>query len=363
MPRGLITRRHAELRSYTTLHVGGAARLLIEVHDPARLADALDLAEVEGGPLLVLGGGSNLLVADAGFGGTVLRLLDTSLEIEPEADRVRLRAAAGLGWDAFVAASAERGLRGVECLSGIPGQVGAAPIQNIGAYGQEVAERIVAVQVVDRRDGLRRWIPADDCGFGYRESRFKREWRDRFVVTAVELLLDRGGEPELRYPELVRRAADLDGPVHAAALRELVLEIRRGKSMVLDPADPDTRSAGSFFTNPLVEQGLVGKVEAGLRALGVDPETMPRWPGSHGRVKLSAAWLIERAGFRRGERHGGAAISGSHVLALVNRGGGASDLLALAGRIRRGVRDRFGIVLVPEPVFVGFEASVDELLG
>jgi UDP-N-acetylmuramate dehydrogenase len=360
---GLHTRRRAELRSFTTLHTGGPARLLVEVADVARLPDALALARAEGGPLLVLGGGSNLLVADAGFDGTVLRILDASMVTETDGDRVRLRAGAGLGWDVLVAASVERGLTGLECLSGIPGSVGAAPIQNVGAYGQEVAERIGSVQVTDHRDGSRRWIAGRECGFGYRDSRFKGEWRDRFVVTAVEFLLERGGEPVLRYPELVERAARLEGAVDAAAVRELVLAIRRSKSMVLDPADPDTRSAGSFFTNPIIHPGLLEGVHAGLRALGLDPGAMPGWPQPDGRIKLSAAWLIERAGFHRGDRHGGAAISKSHVLALVNRGGGADHLVALAGRIRRDVRDRFGIVLVPEPVFVGFDSSVDELLG
>ena len=360
---GLRTSRRAELRSYTTLHAGGPARLLVDVEDPTRLPDALELADREGGPLLVLGGGSNLLVADSGFDGTVLRLLDRHLEQERSGDRARLRAGAGLGWDVLVATTVERGLRGLECLSGIPGLVGGAPIQNIGAYGQEVAERIAAVQVADRSDGRRRWIDAADCLFGYRDSRFKRDWRGRFVVTAVELLLERGGEPELRYRELAERRAALDGPVDCARVRELVLDIRRSKSMVLDPANPDTRSAGSFFTNPVVDIAAVGDVEAGLHGAGVDLDAMRRWPQPDGRVKLSAAWLIERAGFRRGERHGGAAISGSHVLALVNRGGGATDLVALAGRIRRRVRDLFGLVLVPEPVFVGFERSVDELLG
>ena len=358
---GLRLLRGAALRSYTTLHVGGPARLMVEVQDPARLPAALELTA--GGPLLVLGGGSNVLVSDEGFEGAVLRYLARGVEQEPDGDRVRLRVGAGLGWDVLVATTVERGLRGLECLSGIPGLVGGAPIQNIGAYGQEVAERITAVQVADRRDGAGRWIDARDCGFGYRDSRFKRDWRDRFVVTAVELSLDRGGAPELRYGELVERAAADDRPPDCARVRELVLEIRRRKSMVLDPTDPDTRSAGSFFTNPVVDGSTVAAVEVALTAAGLDPQAMPRYPQSDGGTKLSAAWLIERAGFHRGERHRGAALSGSHVLALVNRGGGAADLVALAGRIRKRVRDRFGLTLVPEPVFVGFDRSVDELLG
>jgi len=358
MPVRLL--HHARLASYTTLHCGGPAGLLVEVEDPADLADAL--APGADSPLLVLGGGSNVLVSDDGFDGVVLRYLDTRLEQEADGDRVRLRAGAGLGWDALVATTVERGLRGLECLSGIPGLVGAAPIQNIGAYGQEVAERLTGVEVADRRDGDRRWLEPAECAFGYRDSRFKRDWRDRFLITRVELRLDRGGPPELRYRELVERASCESRPPDCARVRELVLGIRRGKSMVLDPADPDTRSAGSFFTNPLADGAALSEVETGLRDLDLDPQSMPRYPQPDGRTKLSAAWLIERAGFSRGERHGGAAISGSHVLALVNRGGGSADLLALAGRIRRRVRDLFGLSLVPEPVFVGFDRGVDELL-
>lgn len=337
-----------DLRGWTTLHLGGPARAMTEVANDAELRAALALARDRSWPVLVLGGGSNLVVSDAGWDGLVIRSVDTTLDRRDDGAVAHLRVGGGFGWDAFVARAVVDGLAGVECLSGIPGGVGAAPIQNVGAYGQEVAETIEAVEVVDRATGEGTTVPASECGFGYRDSRFKGEWRDRFVITAVHFALRIGGAPTLQYPELVREV----GPDPTlAAVRRHVLGIRAGKSMVLDPTDPNSRSAGSFFTNPILPVGTLEGTE------------VPRWPAGEGTVKLSAAWLIEQSGFRRGEVHGGAGISANHVLALVGRGGPTSDLVALAGRIRAGVRDTFGITLVPEPTFVGFARSVDELLG
>lgn len=329
------------LASRTTLAVGGPARWHALAHNPAELAAHLQKAGDL--PTLVLGGGSNLLIADAGFPGLVVEYLADGIRRLSEHD---LEVDAGVIWDALVEYCVEHGLAGLECLSGIPGRVGAAPIQNIGAYGQEVAERLTAVLAVDRASGQAVTLPAQECGFGYRWSHFKGEWLNRYVVTGVRLRLDPGGAATVRYADLTRRLAEGAG---LAEVRRTVLEVRRTKSMVYDPQDPNHRSAGSFFMNPVVDRL---------------PGEMPNWPAPEGRVKLSAAWLIENSGFPRGFIHGRAGLSSNHTLALINRGqASATDLVELARLIRNGVRDRFGVTLVPEPVFVGFESSLEELLG
>jgi UDP-N-acetylmuramate dehydrogenase len=327
----------------TTLGVGGLARFFVEAEGESALVDAFDWAAARGVPTLVLGGGSNVLVADEGYPGLVVRIALGGVRIDD--DEATVVAGAGVSWDVLVELAVERGLAGVECLSGIPGRVGATPIQNVGAYGQEVAETISRVRVFEIESGRLEEITGDECEFGYRDSRFKRRDRGKFVVTSVTFRLRPGGEPALRYPELVRELAPVDRP-SLAAVRAAVIAIRRRKSMVLDPTDPDARSAGSFFMNPIVS-------EAVARAIGLDG--MPRYAAAGG-VKLSAAWLIERAGFARGTVRGAAGISTKHALAIVNRGGaGASDVVALAREIRDGVRERFGVTLVPEPVLVGID--------
>jgi len=345
------------LSALTTLGVGGPARGLGFASDHPALLDCLERADADDAPLLVLGGGSNLLVADGGFDGHVLRLTDTAITVvASEPARVRVRVGAGRDWDDFVAWAVERELGGIECLSGIPGRVGAAPMQNIGAYGQEVAEVIAAVYAVDRRDGsVRRFTPAD-CGFGYRTSHFKHVEPDRWIVTNVEFDLTRDAAPTLRYGDLRRRAEALDGAPTLGAVRDLVLAVRREKAMVLDPLDANARSAGSFFTNPILSED-----EAETVAARAGADAMPRWQTASG-VKLAAAWLIEQAGFPRGYGDGPAGLSERHTLAIVNRGGArARDIADLAATIRRGVRDAFGVTLVPEPVFVGWlGASTDD---
>ncbi len=295
-------------------------------------------------PLLVLAGGSNVVIADAGFPGTVVRVLTRGVE----RDGPRIAVQAGEPWDDLVADCVARGLQGFECLSGIPGSTGATPIQNVGAYGQEVSETVESVRVLDRASGQIVEMPAAECGFAYRASRFKH--RDRHVVLAVTFVLredDRSGP--LRYAELARR---LDVPVGGTApleeVREAVLELRRGKGMVIDPSDPDSVSAGSFFTNPILEPDAFAALEA--RA-GSPP---PAFPEPDGRIKTSAAWLIERAGFPRGYGNGRAGISTKHTLALVNRGGATTaELMDLAREIAAGVHARFGVAVAPEPVLVG----------
>jgi UDP-N-acetylmuramate dehydrogenase len=338
-----------DLAAYTTLRLGGPAARMVEATTEEAVVAAVRDADAAGEPLLVLAGGSNVVVADAGFPGVVVRLLTAGVE----RDGTRRHVAAGEPWDPFVAACVADGLAGVECLSGIPGSVGATPIQNVGAYGQEVSETITSVRVLDRRSGEVSALAGDECGFAYRSSRFKRD-PGRFVVLRVTFALrDAGGRGEpIRYAELARRlGVEIGESAPLADVREAVLALRRGKGMVLDGADPDTVSAGSFFTNPILAAEQLAEVE---RRAGERP---PAWPEGDGRVKTSAAWLIERAGFRRG--HGnpdGIAISAKHVLALTNRGAGTTaELVTLAREIAGGVEARFGVRLVPEPVFVGHD--------
>jgi UDP-N-acetylmuramate dehydrogenase len=291
-------------------------------------------------PALVLAGGSNVVVADEGVPGTVVRVATRGVERAAAAGgATRLVVAAGESWDELVALTVAEGLQGFECLSGIPGSVGATPIQNVGAYGQEVAETIESVRVYDREADNVVDMPAAECGFGYRTSVFR--YYDRHVVLSVSFRLrqdDHSGP--LRYAELARTlGVPVGGTAPLAAVREAVLGLRRGKGMVIDPADPDSVSAGSFFTNPILDSA---------------PEGAPTWPEADGRVKTSAAWLIEHAGFHRGHGNGRVGISTKHTLALVNRGGATTaELMALAHEIAAAVDDRFGVSLHPEPVLVG----------
>jgi UDP-N-acetylmuramate dehydrogenase len=345
----------APLAPLTTLRLGGPADRLVTVEDEGDLVGAVREADAAGERLLLLAGGSNLVIADAGFPGLVVRVGTRGIDRAAIEDgRVRVTVQAGEDWDTVVAAAVADGLAGIECLSGIPGSTGATPIQNVGAYGQDVSATVVAVRVLDRRTGAVEDLPPQACGFAYRSSAFKG--RDTHVVLAVTFSLARApvGGP-VRYAELARA---LDVEVGASApledVREAVLRLRRGKAMVIDPEDPDSVSAGSFFTNPIVEAGDFATLErraAERLGAGVRP---PRFPEPDGRVKTSAAWLIERAGFSKGYGDGRIGISAKHALALVNRGGGTTaELVALAREIAGGVRDAFGVALRPEPTLVG----------
>jgi UDP-N-acetylmuramate dehydrogenase len=303
-------------------------------------------ADDAGAPLLLVAGGSNLVVADEGFPGTVVRIATRGVSVaEDTCGGAMVTVAAGEVWDELVATAVARGWVGVEALSGIPGSVGATPIQNVGAYGQEVADTVASVRCWDRVQRAYRTIAAADCGFGYRTSRFKRD-PGRFVVVEVTFQLRLGdlGAP-MQYAELARTlGVEVGERAPSAAVRDAVLGLRRGKGMVLDAADHDTWSAGSFFTNPVLP------ADAAL------PEGAPRWQQADGSVKTSAAWLIERAGFAKGHGRGPVALSSKHTLALTNRGGArTADLLALAAEVRAGVLERFGIRLENEPVLVGCE--------
>ncbi len=341
MTEVLDVRENVPLAPFTTLGIGGPARFYARVESVEAFATAVALARAKSLPLLVLGGGSNLLVADEGFPGLVVRMSIGGVEVRDG----EVEAGAGESWDGLVAATVARDLAGFECLSGIPGLVGATPIQNVGAYGQDVRQTVARVVAYDLTSDEPHEFTNEECRFGYRESRFKLDDRGRYVVLSVAYQLVPGGEPAIRYPELERQLAGNVRP-SLADVRDAVLAIRRRKSMVLDPDDPDTRSAGSFFMNPIVP------VEV---ADAIDLPDAPRYPAPDG-VKLSAAWLIERAGFARGYRRGNAGLSSKHALAIVNRGGAtAAEVAALAREIRDLVRERFGVTLAPEPVFVGIE--------
>jgi UDP-N-acetylmuramate dehydrogenase len=345
-----------ELAPRTTLGLGGPAARLVEARSEHELVAAVRAADAAGEEVLVLAGGSNVVVADAGFPGTVVAVASRGLQRTEGGERVVLTAQAGEDWDAFVAQAVAEGLAGVECLSGIPGSVGATPIQNVGAYGQDVAETVVGVRAYDRRAGTIAELDRDACAFAYRTSAFKRE-PGRWVVLAVSFALERGGlSRPLRYVELARSlGVSVGARAPLADVRAAVLALRRAKGMVLDPDDPDSVSAGSFFTNPILDRRALAALEARVRERLGEDARLPRYPEPDGRTKTSAAWLIERAGFRRG--HGDpatVAISSKHTLALTNRGGGTTtQLVALAREVVAGVEAAFGVSLVPEPVFVG----------
>ncbi len=353
-------REQVRLASHTTLQLGGPAGAFVEAPSERDAVDTVRRADAAGEPVLILGGGSNLVVADEGFPGTVVHVLTRGIEIRwDRGDRaaVVLTAAAGEEWDAVVARCTAGGLSGLECLAGIPGLAGATPIQNVGAYGQEVAETITAVRAFDRAAGRVVMLDNAACKFGYRTSMFKRA-PGRFVVLEVKFKVDpeRLSRP-IRYAELASSLGVAPGRrVPLGDVRDAVLDLRRGKAMVLDVADPDTRSAGSFFTNPVLGPDQFAAFEDAVRRRLGTGTLVPRFPAPDGHVKVPAAWLIERAGFRRGYTAWGARISSRHTLALTNPGGATTaGLVALAREIRDSVRDMFGVTLMPEPVLVGVE--------
>jgi UDP-N-acetylmuramate dehydrogenase len=339
-----------ELAPLTTLGVGGRARYLVEARDEATLFSALEWAHKRGLGVYLLGGGSNLVVSDLGVDGLVIRMRLSGVDAEEGPGRILVHASSGEVWDELVALTVGRGWAGLECMSGIPGQVGAVPIQNVGAYGQEVAERIHGVAVLDRATGRRVELAPATCRLGYRDSLFKSREPGRYVVLGVTFALTPGGPATVRYPELERALGD-DAPSRTLAeVRTAVLALRRKKSMLWDPADEDSRSCGSFFVNPILDHGALLEVE---RRVGSD--SMPRHPQPDGRTKLSAAWLIEQAGFRRGTRDGTVGLSEHHALALVcHAGATAGSVVRFAHRIRAAVLERSGVLLRPEPVFWGF---------
>jgi UDP-N-acetylmuramate dehydrogenase len=345
------------LAPYTSLGVGGPAQYFGRVTRPETLPAWLDWAARQNLPVTLLGGGTNVVISDRGVAGLVLTLDLLGESILRDGDTVDVSVGAGEPWDAFVARSVERGWAGLECLSGIPGQAGATPIQNVGAYGQDVGAVLVSVDVYDALAGMRTALGRDECGFGYRTSRFKGVDAGRFIVLGVTFRLRSGGEGCISYPEVARHFSAPGSPRPTPAnVRRVVLETRRAKSMLLDPNDENGRSCGSFFLNP----ELTSADFEALRARA--SSAPPGFPVAGGRIKVPAAWLIEQAGFRRGQRFGKVGISSRHALALVcHAGATAADLVGAAHEVRDGVARAFDVALVPEPRFLGFATPSDQL--
>lgn len=383
-----MVRERVPLAGYTTLGLGGPAARFVEAGTDEQIITAVRDADLKGDPVLVLGGGSNLVVADEGFAGTVIRIASRGVRSVPDGSGVLLAVQAGEEWDPLVRWCVGEELSGLECLSGIPGLAGATPIQNVGAYGQNVAETLVTVHAYDRERDAVAELTAADCGFGYRTSAFKRDAArtaaassagagtaagdaaaagpagagaaaatGRYVLLGVTFRLQRDPlSAPIRYAELAARLGVSPGErVLLAAARDAVLRLRRGKGMVLDPRDPDTRSAGSFFTNPALDLDQFAELERAAAARSGRQVSVPHFAGDSGRVTVPAAWLIEQAGFGKGYAAGTAArVSSKHTLALTNPGGASTaDLIALARQVIAGVQSAFGIQLAVEPMLVG----------
>jgi UDP-N-acetylmuramate dehydrogenase len=352
-------RENVPLASMTTLGIGGAARFFADCASVAALAAGVAWARRYALPVVVLGGGSNIVVADQGINGLVLRVAIRGIAARLEGDEAIVTAGAGEEWDSFVAHTIKGKLAGLECLSGIPGRVGATPIQNVGAYGQETSETLQSVEAFDLATGEVLRFDQSACEFDYRASRFKGRDKGRYIITRVSYRLQPDGTPAVRYGELQRYLEENGATTPTLAqVRDAVIAIRRRKAMVIDPLDADSRSVGSFFMNPTVSEDAFERIRSRAAGFLQNTEAMPAFPASAGRVKLSAAWLIERAGINRGTLHGNVGTSSKHALAIINRGNGtAREVLELCRIIRSRVRDMFDIDLTPEPVFVGFEEN------
>ena len=337
------------LAPWCTMHVGGTAEWFVRAHSEDQVLDALAWADARRAPVVVLGGGSNVIVSDEGIHGVVLQMAITGVDMRDEGDRVRFSAGAGEPWDALVERTVEENCAGMECLSGIPGLVGGTPVQNVGAYGQEVSDTIRSVRVVDRHTRKVVAMRTDECGFGYRSSRFKHADAGRLIVTRVDYALARGGAPTIAYADVVNYFAGRDSEPTLCDVRDAVIEIRSRKGMVIREGNPANRSCGSFFVNPVITR------EQFLHL--ADP---PHYAVGDTHVKVPAAWLIEQAGFRRGYTHGRVGISPFQAQGLINTGGAsAADVIGLAIAVKRAVWNKFGIGLIPEPVFVGFRDDRD----
>jgi UDP-N-acetylmuramate dehydrogenase len=343
------------LAPLTTIKIGGPARFFVEARNIVEVQEAFSYARSRGLPLFVLGGGSNLMIADVGWPGLVLKVAIQGIDQRSghnEDGKILFDAGAGESWDKFVSHAVIARCAGVECLSGIPGSVGGTPVQNVGAYGQEVAETIVSVQVLDTKDGQVRELCPEACDFSYRSSIFNTTERRRFIVLRVTYALTPGGKPRIAYADLKRHFEGRETMPDLAETREAVRHIRALKGMLITPGDPDCLSAGSFFKNPVVseEQHEDLKLRAAARGL-----TLPSYPALETRKKVSAAWLVERSGFAKGFGFGRVGISSRHALAIVNRGAAtAADVLALKEQIQHRVEEIWGVHLEAEPVMVGF---------
>ena len=346
------------LAPLTTIKIGGPAKYFVEAKNAGEVQEAVAFACSRDLPLFVLGGGSNLVVADTGWPGLVLKIaihgINQVQRSGHDDGKILFDAGAGESWDKFVSHTVMARCAGVECLSGIPGSVGGTPVQNVGAYGQEVAETIVSVQVLDLRDkdGQVRELCPEACGFSYRASIFNTSERGRFIVLRVTYALTPGGNPRITYADLKRHFEGRETPPDLAETREAVRHIRACKGMLLTPGDPDCLSAGSFFKNPMLSEEQHEDLKKRAAARGW---TLPSYPILETRKKVSAAWLVERSGFNKGFGFGRVGISTKHALAIVNRGGAtAADVLALKEQIQHRVEEIWGVRLEPEPVMVGF---------
>jgi UDP-N-acetylmuramate dehydrogenase len=356
----LDIRQHVPMRTLTSLRVGGAARFFSQVHTREAVAAAVAWAADQGLPLLVIGRGSNLVVADAGFPGLVLRVAIRGSTSRVTGDSVALHVGAGEVWNSLVTRTVARNWAGLECLAGIPGLVGAGPVQNIGAYGQEISDTITAVEAFDLATREVVTFSQEECVFGYRTSRFRHEGPARHIILGVHFRLRRDAPPTVQYVELERdlKALGIAKPsLHE--VRQAVLAIRARKSMLIHPSDPNARSAGSFFTNPLITATEMAALDVVIARLYPNEPRIPRFEKAGQHYKIPAAWLIERSGFARGHTAGPVGLSSNHALAIINRGGATTaDVLHLARAIRDRVFEKFGVMLTPEPVMIG--VSLDD---
>ena len=347
----MVLQENAPLAPLTTFGVGGPARYLVEARTLPEVAEAVDFASSRNVPLFVLGGGSNLVIADNGWPGLVLKPAIKGIDRQEERERTLFTVGAGESWDDFVDHAVAANCAGIECLSGIPGSVGGTPVQNVGAYGQEVSRTIDSVEVFDRKDGQIRELCNEACGFSYRSSIFNTTERGRFIILRVTYALSFGGEPHIEYADL---RSHFEGGASRPTLEEVrqaVREIRGRKGMLIVEGDPDSRSAGSFFKNPVLSEEQLQALKKRAEATSL---VIPAYPALAQQHKVSAAWLVEHSGFSRGYSSGHVGISSKHALAIINRGGGsATEILALKDQIQRRVETVWGVRLEPEPVFVG----------
>jgi UDP-N-acetylmuramate dehydrogenase len=340
------------LAPYTTFKVGGPARYFAEACSEQDIQKGLEFCTSRKVPLFVLGGGSNLVVSDKGWPGLVLKISLTGIRSEMANGRMLFDVGAGEDWDSFVAKTVEAGCAGIECLSGIPGTAGGTPVQNVGAYGQEVAETITQVRVLEVPTRRISEMLNAECGFSYRTSIFNSTQRDRYIVLKVTFALLPDGKPRIEYADLKKHFANISSPPTLAKTRNAVRTIRHSKAMLITPDDEDCRSAGSFFKNPILTTAEYESLNSIVQSMH---KQLPTYPAGPGKVKVSAAWLVENVGFYKGYSLGPVAISRKHSLALVNRGcAKATDIIALKNQVQQGVKRVFGVELHPEPVFVGF---------
>jgi UDP-N-acetylmuramate dehydrogenase len=355
----MTIQENVPLAPLTTLQVGGSARYFAELRREDEVREAAQFAKTRELALFVLGGGSNLVVADSGWPGLALRVAIggiTTQTTDAPGNAVLFSVGAGVNWDDFVAHAVVQNCAGVECLSGIPGSVGGTPVQNVGAYGQEVADTIESVRALDLKEDRMVVLPKPACGFRYRTSIFNTTERGRYIILRVNYRLKRGGAPSLKYADLQKhfaeRLAEKKTPPSLAETREAVREIRRSKGMLLVPGDEDCRSAGSFFKNPVLSEAQFRDLAERAKSEGLE---IPSYPALDAQRKVSAAWLVEHSGFSKGYGLGAVGISHKHALALINRGDAkASDIVGLKDEIQHGVQKAWGILLEPEPVFIGF---------